>query len=790
MLWRKLWRDLWNNKVAYLACLVVIVLGLSVFTSMAIVGVNLHNAVNKFYTEQNFADGFISLQGMPLYEIDKLRTIPAIREIDGRIVRDVRLYEPDRADSVYLRMVSIHPDQQNAINRPLLDEGRNLSEHELALWIDPAFFRANNLNLNDKLELIIEGRTLKFLIAGTAESPEFVYAMRNMQDIYPSPDTFGVAWASFDVMASVFASGTTITDLVFTLEDGYQFIDVRERLEAVLDSYGVEAIIERENQLSNAILSQELEQLDSMIYTIPLLFLAIAAMVLYIMIRRLVEQQRGQIGILKAFGFTRMEILLHYLAYGLVLGLLGGLVGGLTGVALSVPLTQLYHMFFALPGLESSFSFYYVIQGVLLSLVFSLFATWRGSRSSVLLRPAEAMRPPTPPAAKRGILEVFPFLAWPLTLQGKMAVRNMARNKLRSVFVLFGVSVSFAMMAMSLFMWSMGDVMLGDQFTKVQTYDAKINFNRPVQRLATEAELWKLPNIENIETSLDVPVVLQNGWRERTVIMLGLVEQSQLYRVLDDDDQQVSLTADGIYLSQHLADVLAASVGMQLTLNSPYLRDDHDGAGINVYVAGVIKQSIGSNAYMNRQLLSELLGQGDVITTVMLAKNDQDLSLLRERYRESPVISAIEDKNQSMRQVMELMDSFSYTTWIMVFFAAACGFAIIYSTSIIALSERERELASLRVIGMSPLEVFQVLSFEQWLVSSVAMVLGIPLAYAMTESIAQSIDVEFMSLAVNFQPSAFILAGLGTIISILAAQLSVYKRINKLSLVDVLKERD
>ncbi|WP_084019455.1 ABC transporter permease [Desulfuribacillus alkaliarsenatis] len=786
MLWRKLFRDLWLNKTAYIACLTVIIIGLMMYVSMAICYDNLETAKNRFYEEQNFADGFVKVRGMPITQVTQLERIEGIEQVQGRIVKDVRVYAPDRDENVYLRLVSVDPNKEVAINQVRIVDGVPIQGKERNILVDPAFFEANELQLGSVVSVIAEGRKVDLSIAGTAQNPEFVYAMRTAQDLYPSPETFGIAYLPFDVLSNMFSSGANVNDIVFTVREGFTYLDVEEQLRPTLRRYGLEYIIPRDKQVSNVILQQELEQLEATVATIPIVFLGIAAMVVYIMLRRMVEQQRGQIGTLKSFGYTSREILFHYLAYGVVLGIAGGLLGGLAGIALAYPLTILYQSFFALPGLESEFSIRYLFFGILLSLGFSVIAAYQGSKGLLKLQPAEAMRPPAPPVAKRIFIEKIKPLWAILSIQGKMATRNLFRNKLRAFFILIGVSFSFAMIAVSGYFSSVGDLIIGEQFEKVQTYDAKVVFSSPLEKSQVENELWGAQGVKNLETILEAPVSLEKEWRSKDILLMGLPDGGVLYNVIDDKGNKVELYNNGIYLSEHLAKDLQVGVGASLELDSPFLK----GEPLTIYVAGVISQNIGSTAYMRYEYLTELLGQGKIVTSALLNIDQEHIRLLKERYQEATMVASIEDKEQTMSQITELLETFSYTTWILVLFAAACGFAIIYSTSIISLSERQRELASLRVLGMSSKEVFEVLSFEQWTISLFAMLAGIPLAYGMVTGIAQSIDTDIMVIPVVFEPHTFMLAAAGTVASILIAQLSVYRRVTKLSLVDVLKERD
>ncbi|MDD4569907.1 MAG: FtsX-like permease family protein, partial [Tepidanaerobacteraceae bacterium] len=371
MLNRKMLKDLMENKGAYLAVTVIIIMGLLVFTAFSTMVETLQTSQQSFYENQNFADGFVQVKGIPRDEVKKLEDIEGIKEIQGRLVKEVMVLKPGSKQNVYLRLVSVEPGRENPINGALLNTGYPLEDKVMNIWIDNKFFEANSHNLNDELEVIASGKKRKLSIVGVANSPEFIYSLRTAADLYPSPETFGIAFIPISSMEKLFPDEKTFNDLVFTMKPGTDFDKVKTELEVKLKPYGLNSLISQDEQISHLLLSEELKGLVAMSKAMPIMFLSIAAVILYITLKRLIEQQRGQIGILKADGYTSQEILLHYMSYALIIGLAGGLIGVVSGAVLSYPLTSMFQVFFNLPGLEGRFSWYLIILGIILSIIFS-----------------------------------------------------------------------------------------------------------------------------------------------------------------------------------------------------------------------------------------------------------------------------------------------------------------------------------------------------------------------------------------------------------------------------------
>jgi putative ABC transport system permease protein len=392
----KMWRDIGENKTAYVACAVVIVIGLMTYTSMQMARDNLAVAREEFYRQYHYADGFAKIRAMPYSRVEKLEEIEGIDQIQGRLVHDVRVLMPQKEKNVYLRLISLDMGKSDSLNGVKLSRGSFSGEGEKAIVLADKFFDANRLSLGDTLTVIIEGKKVELKIAGTGQSPEYIYAMKDVQTIFPDPQAFEVAYMPYDVMEGLFNQKGTVNDISFTLKPGYGFDDVKERLETELEKYGLESLIPARDQMSNAILTQELKQLEKTSRSVPLLFLLISAIILYIMLKRLVESQRGQIGTLMAFGYRKGEIIFHYLSYGLIVGAAGGVMGGILGTALSASMTKMYQEFFSLPGLAGRFSVKYFLSGILLSVGFSLIGAFEGAKGILRLKPVDAMRPPVP----------------------------------------------------------------------------------------------------------------------------------------------------------------------------------------------------------------------------------------------------------------------------------------------------------------------------------------------------------------------------------------------------------
>lgn len=786
---KKTWRDLQENKGVYFACMIVIAIGLMVYTSFSIVLENLDRAQKDFYQASRFADGFISLTGYPENKVQSLTDIPGIEQVEGRIVKDVRILDKNTDSNSYLRMVSLDLAGTPKLDLLNIISGRAPKDNQPEIMVDPKFYAANHLSLGDPLTVILEGKSATFYITGTAQSPEFIYAMKTAQDLYPSPEDFGIAYVPLNSLKNLVKEKGQVNDLIFTLSGGADFDSVKESLQTELKPYGVQSIIPRKDQTSNAILNSEITNLRGMAKTLPVVFLGVAAIILYTMLRRLIEQQRISIGTLKAFGLTNREIVLHYLSYPLLIGASGGLLGGLSGIALSYPFTTMYKEFFALPGLKSEFSLKYLFFGLLLALFFSLISGIKSSLDILRLEPAEAMRPPAPGSAKKTLLEKIAWFWRRLSSQSQMGVRNVFRAPTRSIFTVIGIAVVFSLMTVSWSSQHMADLMTHVQLEEVQTYDVKVQLAHPSPAGSTRQALLHEPGISKVEPLIEVPATLNNGWLKKEVDLMGLSAHSSLYNILDKDGQRVEVPAQGILLSEHLAAALNAKTGDMIYIESPWLRDIGE-KGEYIQVRGVVPQYVGLNAFMQDTELQRFLKQGEISTSMLIKMDASEVGPFKSKYRDAGNVASIESLKETGEKIKKMMDSYGLTTWIMAVLGGIAGFALIYNSSIISLSERQRELASLRVLGMTPREVLRVITSEQWFLCALGILLGIPVAKGLNLAMSLAMSNDLYSLPADLPPLALLGAAAGTAISVWVAQTRAYHKIKTLPFVEILATRD
>lgn len=782
MLKRKLWRDIRGNYGAYLACISVLVIGLMLYVSFSLILESMTASRDNYLRESNFAEGFAQLVKAPGGVVEDLQRIEGIGRAEGRVVEDVMVYHPSGADITTLRLVSLN----GQLNRIKVITGKLPMDGRKELLVSPAFLSGNSFKIGDSIPLIILGREVQFIITGTAQSPEFIYEIPNGQALMADAKSFGVAYVPYQTLAPLFGLEGQANEVIFALDKGVAFSKVKLPVSRLLTPYGLARLYPQKDQLSYAMLDQELVQLKGMANSTPVIFLLVAASIMYIVLRRMIEQQRGQIGILKAFGFTDREIIVHYLGYALVIGGVGGLVGSLAGSWMSFGLAKLYQQYYNIPNLTGKFSLSYIFIGTALSLVFSLIAGYQGCKGVLKLSPAEAVRPPAPGVVQKTLVERIKWLWRLLGTQGKMAVRNVFRSKQRSFMAILGIASAFSMMVVTEASLDATWYLIDFQYEKVERYDLKIALRQYVDKTQGVNDVKGRAGISRAEPLLEVPVTISHKWLEKDIALIGLPKHSSLYHLLNTEGTPIIPPTDGLVISNQLAKLLQLKPGDKVTIK-PFLGERK---ARQVMVRQVVPQYVGLGAYMEIEALGKLLQIPGVTSSILIKVDGEKSAQVSKELQGGKNVLAVQDKAKQQAQFVDVMEKSNASQYILLFFAFITGFAIVYNVNIISLSERERELATLMVLGMTEGEIKRIMLMEQAFLAVISLILGLPLSYAMLSAIINSTGTDIFNMPMIFEPRSLLISMLGTGLFIGAAQLKINGRISHLAMLDVLKQQD
>ncbi len=602
---RKLLRDLWHARSQALAIALVVGSGVAMFVLMLSTFASLGLTKTRYYAQYRFADVFASLKRAPLSVAEDIPSIPGVARSETRVVADVTLDIPGDAMPVSGRLISLADHGRPVLNDLVLRAGRWIEPYadDEAIASEP-FAAANHLHVGDTIATIINGRRRSLRLVGLALSPEYVYAIRP-GELVVDVAHFGILWMSRKALGTAFQMDDAFNDVSLLLSPDASTPEVIARLDRVLNPYGGLGAIPRSQQLSNFFLQGEIDSLRGMGQVIPVVFLAVAAFLLNVVLTRLVAIERPQIAALKALGYSNAEIGWLYVKWALIVATIGLVLGIGVGAALGRGLTALYTDFFNFPELHYELPIEVVIGSVAVAMAAAVVGTVGAARRVVQLPPAEAMRPAAPASYRVSWLErrgARRFLSQPT----RIIVRNIQRHPLRTWLSIVGIAFGMAMLVVGTFTTDAMYQMIDTQFNVAQRYDVAVTFTEPASAEAID-DMDRLPGVLLAERFRTVPARLRSGPRSRTVAVTGMPPNATLTRIVSVSRRIVSLPDAGLVLSRKLAQLLDVSAGDTVTVEVLEGRRPI----VEVPVEQLVDEYMGTNAYMNIAALHRVMREGD-----------------------------------------------------------------------------------------------------------------------------------------------------------------------------------
>lgn len=769
-----------NSRSQFVAVLVIIIVGLSIYTAMNMATVNLETTLNTFYKENNFASIFVSAVRIPQNKVNEIGKLPGAAKSEGRIVFEVPFIGGAKDERANLRIVSI-PVDNNGINKVTIIVGDKIQNEDQEVLVIQQFADARNLKPGDFIDVPMNGRTYNLRVSGIVASPEYIYLMQNEQTILPSPKTFGIIYISEKLAMKAFNFQGDYNEISIIESPNANEDILVDNIKISLKSYGLKRVLTRNNQLSNSLIDQKIQGYKKMSSSLPIVFLIVSSIILEMTIGRMVKRDRIKIGVLKAVGYSDRDVLFHYAKYALIAGLTGGIIGTSLGMILAGYMTKLFLEVFNIPLLKIEFYYQYVFLAMLISAIFCTIAGLIGAKGSLKISPAEAMQSEAPKGGKRIFLERFKSFWRSLSFSWKFVYKSIFRNKKRTIFVISGVVLTYAMMLFTFTMPEILDEMMNKQFSEFQKMDYNINFTVPMNKSAVN-ELVNIIDVSEIEGKIDFTFEIINGSKSKTVSVIGLKKDTVFYSFKNADGSKMDLPEHGIVLTENLAKVLGANVGNLVTLHS-YLPNKKD---TYIEVSGIIRQSLGMNAYMNINEMSSLLLEKNLITGVYINSKDQNVMQKLGNAKNIGAILSIVDMKEAFLKYLDL--TYALLSF-MILFSGALGFVIVYNATIISLSEREMEFSSLRVLGFSKFEIFKLLVKENNMITVAGILIGIPVGKAMLDYSSQAFSTEMYTFHMQPTIAAGIYSTIFTLIFILLASVATYRKIARLDFLQAIKNR-
>lgn len=783
---KKLMRDLWKLRGQVLAVALVIGSGVATLVMSLSTIEALEDTTEAYYQRYRFGEIFAFATRAPLRLTNQVAEINGVQTVQARISRYANIDIQGFDQPAIAQLMSIPENSQPLLNQLVLRKGGWVSPgRDDQVILNEPFAQAHRLDIGDTVSVIMNGHKKQFYVVGIALSPEFVYAI-GPGALMPDDKLFGVIWMPYEVLAAAYDLQESFNNLSLTLTRNTLPANVLNQIDVLLEPYGGVSAITRDDQMSNWFVKNEIEQQKSMATILPTIFISVAVFLTNMVLSRLIATERTEIGLLKAFGYTSMQIAWHYIKMMLVIGIIGVTIGSVIGAYFGRINTEMYAELFRFPLLIYRPSPYAFMIGGVVSLIAAVLGALTAVRSAVTLPPAEAMIPPSPGIYKQSLVSSLGLVRF-LDQPTRIALRQISRRPLRSLLTSAGIAMATGLIIMTLQWDDSLSHLKRVYFFDTQRQHITTGLVDPLPLRAIH-EFAKLPGVLTAEPIRMVNADFSFGTITHRGGITGMQPSSTLQLIYDDGRKQnIEVPSSGIVIASRLARKLKINIGDSMQVEVLEGRRPE----LLLPVVAIFDSYIGLPTYMNLDSLNRALNESPSFKYANLLIDPDYQDALYAAFKNMPKVSTVMLKQSAL-------DSFNdhLVEHLMVFISMFTGLAVVlvfgvtYNSTRVALSERGRELATLRVLGFTKSEISYVLLGEVMFLIMLGLPLGCLFGGFLVWSMAKSFDTEMYRIPLVIEPSTYGYAIVWVVIAAILSAALVRRRVNKLDLIRVLKTRE
>ena len=544
---------------------------------------------------------------------------------------------------------------------------------------------------------------------------------------------------------------------------------------------------DRSSISSFSTIQSDADSIETIGTVFPILFLSVAILISLTTITRLVEEERGQIGIYKALGFSDAHVYGKYLTYTLSACICGGLLGDIGGFILMPKfLFMVFDVMYKIPSYRFLFHAGYGVCGILLFVAGTLIAAICACHSELRQCPAALMRPKAPKAGSRVFLEKIPFLWKRLSFLNKVTFRNLFRYKKRLIMTISGILGCTALLVVGMAIKNSVTDLMPKQYNHIYRYDMMAvvmaedydNFTKQIDTDSNISDYLGL-QMDTVQAKNESQTV------EETVPLYVIPKDASIadYINLEGLDGKEKDLSDGqIFVTQNLSEVMGFTAGDSLQIQNSDLKE------CTFSVNGILHNYLGNAIYMRQSTYEALMGDytPNAILAHLSASCDDPVSYTDTLSRESDVVSC--SSVQTMRD--EFTKSFSLINCVVVLvtaLAAGLAFVVLFTLATTNISERERELATIKVLGFFDNEVHLYVNKETLILTVIGIILGLPVGRFFSGLLTMVLKMPSIYFAVSVHPTTYLFAGGMTFLFALAVDFITNRMLDRINMVNALK---
>lgn len=766
----KLLRDIKQSLGQFIAFVLVIAVGSFFYTGLVTLSDNLSGYTRVYFEEHNLSDLNVYYSQISREDIAGLSKMDGIDKIEARYTFDAT--QSFNNDKALLKINSL--PAQNEINTPTVIEG-SIPSQAGEILLDSHYAQEHHIHVADQISLSREGQSLKFTISGLGENVE--YAKKNETQDHKA---HGIAYITEESIPEI-TGGFYYNELMIDAQDGYDIEKLAQAIEAQSKPLPYLDQVSKERTYNYSQINQTIHNNKLMSKVIPFVLFAIEAVILFLTLSRMIDSQRNQIGIMKALGIKNRSILLHYMGYPVLVGIIGSILGCALAAFIFIPLiTASIARAYSLPDMTFSLSLFSVVPPIIFSSAFGMLSCYLSGRSLLKERAAQAMRPKPPKKMKKLLIERVPGLWSHISYSYKLILRNIFLNKRKALASSIGVVVSTVLL-ITAFGTQTALLKVANQVEDVYTYDLRVDYARGVS-----ANTVKLPSgIKSSYNLSTLPVeFMKNGEKENATLVVT-EKENQLIHYFDENDRRIALEEGGVLVPKSYADKYHIAEGdtIQIKFTAPELANK----SVDMKVLDISTQYSNPLFYSTPAYLKGF--DIDYIPTSLLVEADSstDLASVRSFFEQDPQVDTIADKSDLQKSAQYILKQNSFVFILFIICAVVLSFGAIYTISSINIYERNRELATLKVLGYQKNNINRLIFFENILLTTFAVLVALPIGGYMYSIVVKALSSSHQQIPGKLNILMILLSILLAFLLTVLSNLLLRGKVNKINMTESLK---
>lgn len=553
-------------------------------------------------------------------------------------------------------------------------------------------------------------------------------------------------------------------------------------------------ILDRNSNSGYVSFIQDTKSIDNISKVFPVVFFIVATLISLTSMTRMVEEQRGQIGTLKALGYNKLQIMMKYIIYAGIATIVGSVLGMCVGfIILPEIIWMMYGMMYQMTDkILISFNWKYGGIGLILISICIIGATIYTTLKELVSTPSVLMRPKAPKGGNRVIMEKIPFIWKRLNFSQKVTVRNIFRYKKRFFMTIIGILGCTALILTGFGVKDSVKQIIPNQFENVFMYDMQISLKESLTEEKRQEFKNKLTQNSEIKKAVSIYMTSEtavNGDNEENVQIIVPENQDELDGIINIKDiknkkQTIKLTENEICLTDKAAQLLGVKAGDTLILK------DVDENEVNIKISNVVENYVSHYVYMTKETYKKLYNKdfkANVVFIQNVKLNDEEQDKLAKEIMNMSEVSGIVNMTSTMKSIDDMMNLLNYVVIVLIVSAGLLAFVVLYNLANVNISERIRELATIKVLGFYDKEVYDYIARETVILTIIGIALGLVGGYFLNYYLMGTCEINMLRFSKTIKLISYVYASLITIVFTLIVNIATYFALKKIDMIESLK---